>query len=327
MRLVKPSVEIIDQEPGMEGLLKHVELCGRVAYKSEDKITEGSAKKFVDILIKSGHTSVLEHGSVCICSNKGDYSYDEKSLQFLKGNPYVKEVKNVVYCYEKGMFTEEIYYSTNYRVIIENRDFFKKQSLFKKQSDLKLIYEPADTFERRVTVKFVCSRAIANEIVRHRKLSFTQESTRYCNYTKDKFNKSITYILPVKLFDKNIPLDVDIIDTGSEMTSWEVKRFIAGDNDSITRELYLYLSSLYRAEITYERLVTLRQWKPEEARGILPLDLKTEIIVSGFVSDWEDFFNLRCAKNAHPDIQYLACELQQMFKDRKYLTIRPDDID
>jgi thymidylate synthase (FAD) len=154
MRLIKPSFELMLQEPGFEGLLKHVELCARTAYKSEDKITSDSAKGFIDMIIKKGHGAVLEHGTVYLTLiDNGSYASEK----------YIDN-KYSVYTCKNGLY----YITTNYRVLIEN-DWL---------NDLTYQCECTPYHEKRITVKFICDRGVSHEYVRHRVFSFVQESTR-----------------------------------------------------------------------------------------------------------------------------------------------------
>lgn len=175
MNLIKPSFEIWEQEPGLEGIYKAIEKAGRVCYRSEDKITEDSAKPFVDRMIKSGHGAILEHGTVYlkydIISNQSvnfpnkyyynKYSkvtYGNESLDGTESDEYLKTFSGRTYAY----------ITTNLRVLVENNWL----------DDLQYICEPTEYHEKRVTVHFILDRSTANEFVRHRVFSFAQESTR-----------------------------------------------------------------------------------------------------------------------------------------------------
>jgi thymidylate synthase (FAD) len=262
MKLIKPSVEIIKQEEyDLNHIFKFIELVGRTCYKSEDKITEDSAKEFVDRMIRSGHGATLEHGTVYLTiPNKSVIK--NLLIHYYEKNPYSKVV----------LTNDNVYITTNYRVIIENNW----------NDDLEYITAPTKFHIKRTTVKFICDRAIANEFVRHRVFSFAQESTRYCNYSKDKFNNELTFIEPCWL---------------DELPHNEQSDFI---------------SSLGYTEDIYIKL-TEQGWKAEEARNVLPLSLKTELIMTGFNSDWQHFFELRCAPNAHPQAKELADILKDKF--------------
>lgn len=299
MKLIKSSVtNITPRRYFEEDILKHIELCGRTCYKSEDKITDTSAEKFVNMLKKNKHRSVLEHGTVYLWTRDTSYTLLDiwKSELFDK---YDKNPYSVAY-----MDGPDVYITTNYRVIIENGW----------ESDLKFIVDyPSELHEPRYTFRITCSRAIANEVVRHRQLSFSQESSRYCDYSKDKFGKELTFIIPKKLnniliegrcyFDNGVTFSICPFN-GSV---WNTQ-FI---NYPEQQELIDWLNTLYISSNTYFRLLNLYKWKPEEARGILPLDLKTDIIVTGTKSQWEAFCDLRCAKSAHPDIQVIANEIKK----------------
>lgn len=162
MKLTKPSFEILDQQCGLEGIYKQIEIAGRTCYKSEDKITEDSAKEFVDRMIKSGHGAMLEHGTVYLKFNVIIHSFGRGYLGGLKykDNPYSKVVLS------KEDTTQ--YVTTNLRVLVEN-DWL---------DDLQYICEPTEYHEKRITVKFTTDQGILREFTRHRVFSFAVESTR-----------------------------------------------------------------------------------------------------------------------------------------------------
>ena len=188
------------------------------------------------------------------------------------------------------------YITTNYRVLVENNWL----------DDLKYLCEPTEYHHKRYTVKFILDRAIANEIVRHRKFSFLQESTRYCNYSKGKFNGELTFIQPIWTYHQE---SGDYGDLGN------LKNKNHGNKDGTFFE---FIKALQYAEYYY--FILLREgWKAEEARNILPLSLKTELYMCGFAEDWKKFFELRCASNAHPQAKELAIPLKEEFIKRGYI--------
>lgn len=301
MKLIKPSFEIWEQPAGLEGVYKQIERVGRVCYKSEDKITEDSAKPFVDRMIKSGHGAMLEHGTVYLyIRRKGNESLEVDRYLM---NPYSK----VVFSQSPNSRDMEIYITTNLRVLVENGWL----------DDLKYICEPTEYHERRVTVHFVCDRGISHEFVRHRVMSFAQESTRYCNYSKDKFGSELTFIIPCWM-------DMHDTDEGREVTrNWN---FDILDGCSIIAEegefddaRDAFLTSLNVAEHCYLELLQ-KGWTTQQARAVLPNSLKTELVVTGFIKDWKHFFSLRSgiAKTGkpHPQAQELAEPLMDEFVKR-----------
>jgi thymidylate synthase (FAD) len=206
MKLVKPSFEILGEIDGMK-VLKSIEAAGRTCYKSEAKITEDSAIKFVQNVIKRGHESVIEH--------------------------------------------------------------------------------------EKVTVRIICDRGVSHEIVRHRIASYSQESTRYCDYA----GGHITFIIPSWL---NIPAALyDYESINSEFMS--------------SAEVY-WLSSMLTIEHNYKELRNLG-WKPEQARSILPNSLKTEIVVTMNLREWRHFFRLRTAPAAHPQMREVSIPMLAKFKE------------
>ena len=289
MKLIKPNFEIITQNPNNDGMLKHIELCGRVCYKSEDKIKDNTAAIFVNGLIKSGHTSVLEHGTVYLYIKDKAYNVIPLYEQY-KENKYSKA--SLPFATEHNA---ECYVTTNYRVLVENNWL----------DDLQYQCEPTEFHEKRVTVKFICDRGISHEFVRHRVFSFSQESTRYCNYSKNKFGNELTFIIPNWF-------------SGLKLSSEEESAEVYGDQ--IVNRWYssndtenMWVISLLDQEITYIELLE-KGWLSQQARTILPNSLKTELMMTGFVTDWKHFFELRCSKAAHPQSQELAIPLEEEFK-------------
>lgn len=135
-----------------------------------------------------------------------------------------------------------------------------------------------------ITVKFVCDRGVSHEIVRHRLASYSQESTRYANYSNKKFGSEITVIKPV-FFEKN----------SEQYKLWE--------------------NGMLNAENSYLSLINLGA-SPQEARSVLPNSLKTEIIVTCNVREWRHIFKLRCAPAAHPQMRELMLPLLAKFQQR-----------
>ena len=213
MQEIRPSFEIMDDIDGAK-ILQKLERCGRVCYKSEDKITEGSAEKFIGMILKSGHESVLEH--------------------------------------------------------------------------------------EKLTVKFICDRGVTHEIVRHRIASYSQESTRYCNYSGDKFGNEITVIDIAGGFSYDL------------------------NNETDLQKYEAWMRAMENAEKSYFELIELGA-TPQEARSVLPNSLKTEIVVTMNLRSWRNFFRLRCDSHAHPQMREVANIALDLFKKR--LPIFFDDID
>ncbi len=205
MNVIDPGFVIEDVIDGGE-ILKKIERAGRVCYKSEEKITEDSAKRFVQNIIKSGHESVIEH--------------------------------------------------------------------------------------EKITVRIICDRGVSHEIVRHRIASYSQESTRYCNYNADKFGNELTFIKPY-FWDEDI----------EKYSIWE--------------------ETMRCIEKSYMKLIDLGA-KPQEARSVLPNSLKTEIVVTMNLREWRHFFKLRAVKAAHPQMRQIAVPLLKAFQDA--IPILFDDI-
>ena len=277
MKLIEPKVEYIPQGNTPEDIYKHIELCARTCYKSEDKITEDSAKRMIDRLIKDGHTSMLEHGTIYLAvpittnhSGFGVYRYEE--------NPYSKvyTTKDLSMYDEFGDSCDKWLITTNLRVIIENHW----------EDDLEYLCEPTAFHYKRYTMKFTCARIDSQSITRYRHNSFAQESQRWCNYFKASFGSSVTFSKPVWIK----PEDLE-----------ELKEDI-----KISERLYFkWLGKGY---------------KPEQARYFLINGTKTEIMVTGFMEDWEHFFDERITGTTgrpSPDMKHLAVlALDQFVKNK-----------
>jgi thymidylate synthase (FAD) len=201
MKIIKPSFEILDDCSG-EMIFKKLELCGRVCYKSEEKINNESSKIFIQNILQSGHESVLEH--------------------------------------------------------------------------------------EKISVRVICDRGVTHEIVRHRIASYSQESTRYCNYSKDKFGNELTFIEPC-FWNDNL------------------------ESDQLKRRIWI--ESLQQIENSYFKLLESGA-TPQEARGILPNSLKTEIIITMNIREWRHFFKLRTSEKAHPQMREISKVILKEFITR-----------
>lgn len=262
MIVLNPSVTELKQgNEGIKSILQQIEIGGRICYKSEDKITSDSCVKFVNMLIKRGHLCPLEHGTVYLICNS-----NRAICKFYENNKYSRIV------YDNSL----AYITTNYRVIVEND----------RLGDLEyLVNEPSSLHFLRKSYIFTCDRGVSHELVRHRTMSFNQESTRYVNYSQDKWGNEISVIKP-PFWKENEP------------------------------NYYAWYNACLEAEGNYMMLI--RQGAlPQEARNVLPTSVKTEILVTGFVNGedgWEHLLKLRCDKAAHPQIRELCNIVEKELK-------------
>lgn len=227
-----------------------------------------------------GNCAMLEHGTVYL---KVPNSVVDEGFQFgtnwsiLCLNPYTKYTSDGDY----------YYYTTNYRVIIEHG----------LQGVLEYLCEPTEYHEKRITVRFTTDRGVSHEFVRHRVFSFAQESTRYCNYSKDKFGNELTFIIP----------------------NWVNTHCPNKEQEGPSVPDMEWSSAMLNAEASYMNLLKMG-WTPQQARTVLPNSLKTELVVTGFVSDWKKFFRLRSriaeTGKPHPQAQELADSLMDEFVKR-----------
>lgn len=307
MRLFTPKFEILEQQYTEGTLLndmyKHIEKCGRTCYKSEDKITDTSAWPFVKRMIASEHNAMLEHGTIylyfCFSSPAVSINYMHffDMEQRYKRNKHSRVNKKVV----DGFYTH-VYVTTNLRVIVENGW----------QDDLKFICTPCENHFKRYTVQFTCDRGVSHEFVRHRVFSFAQESTRYCNYSKDKFENSVSYVyLPWCDTDNAVEPEHNVMEYDT----------ILPYNTHWWNAIDWWLWSISAAETAYFKLLEYG-WTAQQARTVLPTGLKTELVMTGFKDDWDHFFNLRALGTTgapHPQAKELAEPLMAEFGARGYL--------
>ena len=299
MKLIKPSSEILEQGPGLDGIYEAIERAGRTCYKS--KRPEGqAAKDFVDRMIASKHYAMLEHGTVYLrdCRNL-EYENNIELVEY----PHTLD-KYSTNPYSKVRYTSDcIYVTTNYRVIVENNWL----------DDLKYLCEPTEFHEKRVTVRFTTSNSIMREFTRHRAMSFAVESTRYCNYSKDRFNNEIQCIIP--------SWSKGMIEGNSY--DWEfVHDYNLRQTEGLSEiETRLIMSWCYD-EAQYLLLLNKNFCTPQQAREVLPLATKCDMVMTGFVSDWEYFFSLRALGTTgapHPDAKALVEPLMCEFKKRDWV--------
>lgn len=312
MKLIKPSYLILDQKPGLEGIYEQIELAGRTCYKSTRP--EGqTAKNFVDRMIASKHYAMLEHGTVYL---KLPYIWNMPN----PAHPDVKLLTNVIKKYIDNPYSmvceskDYAYITTNYRVIVEN-DWLH---------DLQYLCEPTEHHEKRVTVRFTTDRGVSHELVRHRVFSFAMESTRYCNYFKDKFGSEITFIIPSWM--KDAPEGKIEWEGKDPMLVKGDERFLYLNQMEEARGVYDTLLALSECEYRYMYLVSNNLLTPQEARQVLPNALKTELVMTGFIFDWEHLFKLRTSYIAetgkpHPDMSNLCDPLYEEFINKNMIKV------
>lgn len=286
MKIQKPQYEIWMQNPEELGIYQQIERAGRVCYKSENNTTEDSAKPFVGRMIEHEHYAMLEHGTVYLTCNHGE-------LPFYASNKF-SHVNTI---------DGKDYITTNLRVMAENKTL----------EDLKYRVDfEKGKHELRITVHFTTQIAITREYNRHRANSMAEQSTRYCNYTKNKFGSEISINLPTWVKGDLETNDEKFVELCEDVANEET-------NDWTPIDAWLFANQA--AEFAYMKLIAMG-CKPQEARVILPLDTNTELVHTAFVSDWKHFFDLRALGTTgapHPDAKILAEPLYEEFKERGYI--------
>lgn len=302
MKIVNAGYTMVD----IPDVLKKIEYAGRICYKSEDKITEDSAKTFCTNIIKRGHEAVLEHASFCFKTNFRTFSDLVRRNRILSHAGF-NSFLHMTYCDHylvsgnvrawRDFFKAHMNYYQQlpayfYDFIFKNPILFPEfqdEEIFDTMDgDLLLINTKTLTDATEIaihhyeTVHFVCDRGVSHEIVRHRPASYCQESTRYCNYSKNKFGNEITVIKPC---------------------------FWAEDSE----QYMVWKDSMQATETAYFKLLDLNA-TPQEARSVLPTELKTEIVMTANMGEWRHFLNLRTSDAAHPQIREVAQPLLRTLK-------------
>lgn len=307
MKFINPEAKVLPELYNREGIIKSIERAARVSYQSSDLIKEGSADKLVDMLIEKDHHEPLELGTVYLYIVLGsplyDYHYIKKTelIKFYKDNPYSRVVTKD----NPSINAKEYYITSNYRVLIEHN----------RLKDLEYYSLPTEHI-RRVTIDFITNIAITRDLLRHRVGSFVNESTRYCNYTKEqRFGGEITYIIPMDsdLLDGNYAVDGD-------------KIIYEDDPDlNINEEEYIFLRNCSRCENDYIEAIG-KGVKPQVARYLLNLATKSEIIMCMYTDDLKHFLELRSPKygatGTHPDYAFLADKVYDQLIDLELINER-----
>jgi thymidylate synthase (FAD) len=304
MNIMEPFFQIQD-DLDSSSVAVRLEACGRVCYKSEDKITEDSAIPFVSKIAAHGHNSVLEMAVLTfrvICRQSHIDELLECQPKFLiidklpEGmlltasmrafkelyllHPENQLVNNLMfelvglvpYLFEKIVDASKI-------PAREGRISITKMNL----SEVDLLPEELRLRHRFVGVKFVVNRAVTHELVRHRLCSFLQESQRYCRYSEDKFDNQVTFIKPMFFVEES-------------------------------KEYQLWKKAMEQAEATYLKL--LETVSPQAARTVLPNSCKTEIIVFCNLAEWQHIFTLRTTPAAEPSMREIMTPLQKEMQKR-----------
>lgn len=292
MNLIEPKAEYIPQGNTIDDIYKKIEYCGRTCYLSTDKITETSAKNFVDRMINSEHGAMLEHGTVYLKSNNNEWpqlSYTKYNL-----NNYSKAIIN------NGI----LYVTTNFRVLVENNWL----------DDLQYICEPTEFHEKRYTVKLTTDIGVTREGNRHRVNSMAEESTRYCNYSKEKFGGEVN-VAKHAWFNES---DINYL---KGLNSY--KDFITYCNDVGSekelgwRVIDYWAFAILCSNYCYNKLIEYG-WVAQQARTVLTLSTKSDIVYTAFASDWKHFFDLRLygkTGKPHPDMLDIAEKIKDAFVD------------
>lgn len=285
MKLIKQSFQFVNQKGfTLKDIYKHIEYCARISYKSQDKITDTSYEKFVNMLESRGHDRPLEFGTVYLSRT----SQKEDNMEWLDKyayNPWSKFSFGNGSTRINGELRNTIYVTTNYRVIKEHHW----------EDDLQYLCEPTEYHHKRYTVHMILDRGVMDEFRTHVGLSHLAESTRYVNYSKKKFGSELTFIKPCWLDDEKLKL--------------------YGPYHTVIRDKSpesIFIANLNNVERDYLDLIKLG-WTPQQARSVLPLSIKSELISCGFKDSWENFFYRRDAPDAHPMAQEIAKPMHEEF--------------
>ena len=289
MKVIEPSVEILKQEDfSIKGIKRFIEQCARLSYKSEDRITEDSYEKFVQMLIDKDHARPLEFGTVHLKMNFNHFD------DFIANLSYAGSLNCLWIKWNFNSMNSMYYITTNYRyyteVCLRDSPYLAEHCFTEEDSEF---------YPKRYAAKFIISRGIMDEFRTHISLSSIAESTRYCNYSKGKFGNEITCVIPCYCSDliEGNSYDLSICEYG----------LIQAEN--LSEKSAKWVESMCQAEQDYMDLLN-NGCTAQEARDVLPLGIKSELILCGFKDAWDNFFYRRCAVDAHPDARYIAEQLK-----------------
>ena len=308
MKIIKPKVVEWYCINTVDHIWEHAARCARVCYQSQPFKKGESGKDFLLRTIakngfkkdKSSHMSVLEHATVylrAINNSDNAYLYDR-----YYSNPYSR----VIYDINKIDNIVHVCVTTNLRVLVEN-DWL---------DDLRFIASDISKHHKRYTFSIITNIGVSRELNRHRCHSISEESTRYCNYSKDKFDNGLTFIIPewLDLEEGEVKDYCRSVITGQSQLHINGKPIdIVAFEDNLTCKGEWLLSN-NEAEQHYLRLIS-KGWKPQQAREVLPLSLKTQVVHTAFKDDWEDFIALRSdgiSGAPHPNIKVIADKINDL---------------
>lgn len=290
MKLIKQSFEILEQKDfTLKGIKQFVERCARVSYKSEDRMTDTSYEKFVGMLESRDHARALEFGTVHLrMSDAQFYDLQVALLESKVYNDYWVKY-NIIATVDE----DNCYVTTNYRYYLEMCKYAEWLPMHFYTSNSPL-------YPKRYTVHMILDRGVMDEFRTHVGLSHLAESTRYCNYSKDKFNNEVTFVIPSWCNSL-------IEGSKQEYSPFEI------NGDEVE-----FMNTLQNAQNSYLSLLKMG-WTPQQARSVLPLGIKSELISCGFEDAWKNFFYRRCAKDAHPMAQEIAKPMHKEFIERGFI--------
>ena len=303
MRLINQSVEEWYCGYTLPEIWAHIARCARVCYQSTPRSNGETEEEFVKRVILRGysledigksrelqlklHLSVLEHGTVYL-----DIPNNVRTLEFLdffrNNNKYSKT-------YQHGnLRRNSVAVTTNMRVIVENN----------LMSCLTYLCAPTEYHSLRTTCSIITDIGVARELARHRTHSISEESTRYCNYSKDKFNNELTFIIPDWI-------DIPNCEVNSKNAYKLEITSNRNNNFAYKLDVYYFIHELLRIEKTYINLI--KSQSPQQRRQILPLSTKVQTIHTAFNSDWNEFVKLRadaCSGSVHPNMKVIANKIK-----------------
>lgn len=294
MKLIKQSFEILEQKDfTLKGIKQFIERCARVSYKSEDRMTDTSYEKFVGMLESRDHARPLEFGTVHLRMSDAQFETVQVLMEGIYNDSWIKY--NTIDTEDE----DNCYITTNYRYYLEMCKHVVWLPTYLDESDNSF-------YPRRYTVHMILDRGVMDEFRTHVGLSHLAESTRYCNYSKGKFGGELTFIKPNW--------------TNLKEGEYTWKKYF-GDRFTDTSSPIddQYMSQLFSSEESYLELLK-QDCKPQEAREVLPLSVKSELISCGFTDAWENFFYRRDAKDAHPMAQEIAKPMHEEFIKRDFIS-------
>lgn len=327
MNIVEPQVELWKQESTLKGAWHQIARATRVCYQSKPRDGESSEDFVKRIILKPAlvdgslddlehckfdfdkmHGAMLEHGTIYLIV---------PAYKWTEGGHYIFHQDNHTrfYTTDCGDRNGNVYVSTNFRVLLENEKLYL----------LYFLTSPTRFHTKRYTFSIITDIGVTREMNRHRRFSIAEQSTRYCDLTKDKFDNSLSFPLPSWINKDSLEtseVDNFLLSVMSSNLRYadsdEINNFNIYNDEKTWNDIDFYIYANIVAQYCYKALRN-KGWRPEQARQVLPLGLKTQAVYTAFDDDWRHFIKLRAdnvSGKVHPNMKIIADKIKELFNNK-----------